>query len=150
MKFVKLTPEILKQKDDFYDKWFKECDCDDVLVLTSDDCSVITLQTILGITWHEAYNALSDRGRDMFMIMCRIEVITSVFEDFGYDYIDLTDAHMTVAQFADAHPKGRFAINCRDHIMPVIDGTLYDARNTGHLRALGYFEKRKTVLDREA
>ena len=99
------------------------------------DCTVRALCKALGIDWLSAYDLLVSKGRDMQRMPDSIETIKGVLSDFDFVYtglkIERGKRRPTVADFASAHPTGRYVLSVASHMVTVINGDWYDTWDCG-------------------
>jgi hypothetical protein len=48
---------------------------------------------------------------------------------------------VSVSQFAEEHPTGRYVLACQNHVVSVIDGDYYDSWDSGDEIVIYYFSK---------
>lgn len=91
--------------------------------LNVDDCSIRSLSTVLGISWADAYDMLSDSARDLGLMMSSVQAVEE-FLDLRYNRVPIYEN--TVGEFIKNNPKGKFLITMPNHITALVDGYNYD------------------------
>lgn len=91
--------------------------------LNVDDCSIRSLSTVLGISWANAYDMLSDSARDLGLMMSSVEAVEE-FLDTRFKRVFVYEK--TVGEFIKNHTRGKFLITMPGHITALVDGYNYD------------------------
>jgi hypothetical protein len=107
----------------------------------ANDCTVRALSKARGIPYDDAWELLHEFQR---------KTRTCQFNLFAFLHIDPVNsgykdevkvlAGMTIREFAKAHPKGRFVVRKKGHIVAIVDGDLFDTTDSGGLLVENAFE----------
>lgn len=87
------------------------------------DCTLRAISLLTNKSWGEVYDELSWLSSKDGYMFDNVE--------FVEDYLDNRfprECHYSkyVGEFANEHPKGKYAITMNGHITALIDGTIYD------------------------
>ncbi len=108
------------------------------------DCIVRALSVLMDITWEEAYVGLTAQGLIMRDMPISDLVWNGYLRKHGYHMTLLPDYCpdcYTVRKFCEDHPRGRYMLKLRDHVVAVIDGDYYDTWNSGEEIPIYYWSK---------
>ena len=108
------------------------------------DCAVRAISKACGTDWSDAYIALCADGLALRDMPNSNYVWGMHLKKFGFTehMIDnICPNCVTVSQFADQHPKGRFVLACQNHVVAVVNGTYFDTWDCGNEIVLYYYEK---------
>lgn len=108
------------------------------------DCTVRALANAISCLWLDAF--------DFLMVKARADY--SVPEDgpgfrkwlieggavWTHCKAEKGKKRITVLQFAETHPKGRYVVTIAGHETAVVDGVILDAWNCGEKCVVGYFD----------
>lgn len=72
-----------------------------------DDCSVRALSVAEGISWDEAYDKLSDSGRDLGLMMNSVEAVEEYLNE-RYDKVPHYSRY--VGEFIEEYPQGTYLV----------------------------------------
>lgn len=99
----------------------------------TDDCTVRALCAVLGVDWPEAYDILTDAGREMGLMPHKPAVMWAVLEMRGFQRETLPECPycITVEEFAREHPRGLYVLATSTHILCLIDGNWLDSWDSG-------------------
>ena len=93
------------------------------------DCAIRAIAKALDISWEEAYAKLAANGFAMGDVMNANHVIGSVLRQNGFVRGNLPESCpdcYTAEDFCRDNPKGLFVLGFGDHIVTVVNGTIYD------------------------
>lgn len=108
------------------------------------DCSVRAICKATGQSWKDAYIGLCAEGLVHKDMPSANYVWGMYLRKFGFEermISSVCPACVTVAQFAEKHPNGRFVLACQSHVVAVIDGDYYDAWDSGNEIVLYFYRK---------
>ena len=88
-----------------------------------DDCVIRAISTLTDRTWREVYTELSELAGRKGMMFDNVEFVEEYLDK---RYNRSCHYSKTVGEFAEEHPKGRFAVTMNGHITSVIDGIIID------------------------
>ena len=91
-----------------------------------DDCVLRSISLLTGRGWAETYDEMAYLSSKMGYMTENVE--------FVEDYLDdrfPRECHYakSVGEFAEEHPRGKYAVTMDNHITAIIDGTIYDTFN---------------------
>ena len=104
------------------------------------DCTVRALSKALRQSWEKTFVGLCLEGficRDMPSANA---TWGSYLRQHGY-HRELVPDDMTVAEFADLHPKGTYILALSGHVVCVVDNVLYDTWDSGNEIVLYFWQK---------
>ena len=108
------------------------------------DCAVRAICKALGTDWQDAYISLCAEGLYYKDMPSSNYVWGNYLKRFGFiEHIisSVCPKCITVSEFAEDHPEGRYVLVCQNHTLAVVDGTYYDAWDSGNEIVLYYYEK---------
>lgn len=108
------------------------------------DCVVRAISIAEGISWDEAFKALTDKAYDEKDMPSYNPTWANYLRDNGYILFGLPNTCprcYTVADFANDHPKGTFVLGTGSHAIAVIDGNYIDTWNSGSEVPMYFFKK---------
>ncbi len=114
--------------------------------LSTDDCTVRALSLALGMEWPEAYDLLSETGRDMGLMPTNPAVMWALLKMRGFTREALPDKCpdcYTVADFARDHPDGLYVVATGTHILCTIGGDWLDSWNSGDEVPMYYWHRKE-------
>ena len=94
------------------------------------DCGVTSLAIAGGVSYREAWEILSNLGREK---RCGVNEIMLEMAAKGLNFNSKRFSalgRVTLGQFIKIHSKGKFIAYTKNHAMAVVDGRLYDANMT--------------------
>lgn len=106
------------------------------------DCSVRAVSKATGKDWEEAYIGLCTEGFAENDMPSANNVWGRYLQKYGFEekpIICICPNCVTVAQFAEDHPKGRYVLACQNHVVAVVDGNYYDTWDSGDEVVLYYY-----------
>lgn len=122
------------------------------------DCVIRAISTILNKSWFEVHSDLCDLSRTMFDMPSSNRVWYRYLEMNGFSKYRIQNTCpncMTVENFCNCHPFGRYVLSTCDyisanqstlvlgsHVIPVISGNYIDWWDSGMDVPLLYFERR--------
>ena len=108
------------------------------------DCVVRGISKLMDISWDEAYIRLFVEGYIKKEIPIRNDVWIDFLLSEGYQIESVPNICpncITVEEFANDHPQGRYLIGTGSHVIAVVHGNFYDTFNSGKERVLYYLKK---------
>lgn len=104
------------------------------------DCTVRAMCRALGQDWEKAYIGLCLEGFILQDMPSSNAVWGRYLREHGY-WRELAPDDMTVAEFADLHPKGTYILALSGHVVCVVDNVLYDTWDSGNEIVLYFWQK---------
>lgn len=108
------------------------------------DCTVRALANSTGLSWVEAYDYMSERGRRDFCMPNDFTFMRGWLEEDGAKWTAVKAVkgkkRQTVLGFAETHPKGRYIIRIANHICACVNGVILDAWNPSEKAINGYVD----------
>lgn len=104
------------------------------------DCTVRALSKALGQDWYTTYLELCIEGGLMGDMPSANSTWGSYLRRRGYRR-ELAPEDMTVAEFADRHPRGTYILALSGHVVCIQDGTLYDSWDSKNEIVLYFWQK---------
>lgn len=94
------------------------------------DCAVRAVAKALDVDWETAYAKIAQNGYLMGDMPSSNSVWGAVLREHGFSRYaipnECPDCY-TVEDFADENPHGLYVVGTGQHVVTVIDGTLYDS-----------------------
>ena len=93
------------------------------------DCVVRAISVAEGISWDEAFKALTDKAYEEKDMPSYNPTWANYLRDHGYNLYGLPNTCprcYTVADFAYDHPEGTYVLGTGSHAIAVIDGNYID------------------------
>lgn len=110
------------------------------------DCAVRAICKAVGQYWKEAYIGLCSEGL-VFKDMPSANYVWGMYlRKYGFSehmISSICPNCVTVAQFAEEHPEGRYVLATQNHVVAVVNGDYYDTWDSGNEIVL-YFYKKET------
>lgn len=91
-----------------------------------NDCTVRAISLATHRSWNDTYKELSNEARKLGLMMDSIEFIEHYLDK---RYRRVCHSGLTVGEFIDKYPKGRYIISMPGHLSCVINGVNYDTFN---------------------
>lgn len=110
----------------------------------ADDCTVRAIATVLDKSWEEVYADLCLEGLKFYDMPSANHVWGSYLKKKGFKRHIIPDNFpqwYTVEDFARDNPKGRFILALHGHVVPVINGILYDTWDSSDGIPVYYWKK---------
>ena len=108
------------------------------------DCAVREMSKDLGKDWEDAYIGLCSEGL-MYGDMPSANYVWGMYlRKYGFEQkmiSSICPLCVSVSQFAEEHPIGRYVLACQNHVVSVIDGDYYDSWDSGDEIVIYYFSK---------
>lgn len=99
---------------------------------TTGDCSVRAVSCALDITWDAAYMKLVNEGYRICEMPSANATVGSLLRQNGFrKYSLIENENYTLRDFARQHAYGIYVVFTDGHVVTVIDGTYYDAWDSG-------------------
>lgn len=108
------------------------------------DCVVRAVSKAVGQDWADAYIGLCAEGIALRDMPSSNYVWGMYLKKFGFEehmIPSICPNCVTVSQFAEEHPKGRYVLGCQNHTVACIDGNYFDSWDSGSEIVLFYFKK---------
>ena len=108
------------------------------------DCSVRAIAKALGRDWDDAYIALCSEGLFYHDMPSSNYVWGMYLKRFGFEQRMVSSTCprcVTVSEFADEHPNGRYVLATQGHVVTVVDGDYYDSWDSGNEIVLYFWRK---------
>lgn len=102
--------------------------------LQTGDCVIRALSKLLNKTWDQVYVDLSLQGFGMSRMMSDNSVHQSYLRQYGYHIRPIPNSCpdcITVKEFSNMFPKGRYILATGDHVVALIDGDYFDSFDSG-------------------
>lgn len=109
-----------------------------------DDCVVRTISKLFDISWDDAYWDVVRVGGIIHNMPSANEIWGEYLRMRGFTRHALpTDCPYcyTISMFAEEHPIGKYALATGSHVVALVDGTYYDAGDSGD-EVVAYYWKR--------
>lgn len=108
------------------------------------DCVIRALANSISCSWIDAFDYLVTKGRRDFNVPTDGPGFRRWIVEDGAIWTHCPaikgKSRMTVEQFAETHPTGRYVISVASHETACVDGVILDAWNCGHKCVVGYFD----------
>lgn len=102
--------------------------------LNIHDCVIRAISLITGVDWHDVFLRLSMIAYDLGMMPDSDKVWQTYLLSNGFIKYkvskDCPDC-ITVREFSEMYPNGRYIVASNGHMVAVIDGHYYDTFDTG-------------------
>lgn len=108
------------------------------------DCAVRAVSKATEQSWTDAYIGLCAEGLAFKDMPSSNYVWGMYLKKFGFEehmIPSICPNCVTVSQFAEEHPKGRYVLGCQNHTVACIDGNYFDSWDSGSEIVLFYFKK---------
>lgn len=108
------------------------------------DCAVRAISKAIGTDWADAYIGLCAEGLSLRDMPNSNYVWGMYLKKFGFTEHMISSVCpdcVTVGQFAKDHPKGRYVIATQNHVVAVVNGTIFDTWDSSNEIALFYYKK---------
>lgn len=110
--------------------------------LNIGDCVIRAISIVTGFSRHKVYAGLCLAGYDCTIWGNSNSVWADYLKGLGFKRYMVT-GRMTVAEFADRHPHGRYIIGTGSHAVAVVDGDIIDSWDSSQEIPLYYFVKER-------
>ena len=110
----------------------------------ADDCTVRAIAKVLGERWEDVYADLCLEGLRFYDMPSANHVWGSYLKKRGFRRRIIPDSCpqcYTVADFALDHPHGSYILALSGHVVPVIEGDVYDTWDSTSRIPIYYWEK---------
>lgn len=108
------------------------------------DCAVRAVAKAIGQDWKDAYIGLCSEGL-VFKDMPSANYVWGMYlKKYGFEehmISSICPQCVTVAEFAEQHPKGRYVLSTQNHVVAVIDGDYFDTWDSGNEIVLYFYKK---------
>lgn len=106
------------------------------------DCTVRAISKLLDLTWREAYLCLAIYGYVYGDMPNGDDLWGKFLRDRGYRRHIITDEGYTVEDFCRDHPKGKYLLALKNHVIAIENGQYFDTSDFGDEKPIYYFSKR--------
>lgn len=107
------------------------------------DCTVRAISKLLDLTWREAYLFLAIYGYVYGDMPNGDDLWGKFLRDRGYRRHIITDEGYTVEDFCKDHPKGKYLLALKNHVIAIENGQYFDTSDFGDEKPIYYFSKRR-------
>lgn len=107
------------------------------------DCVIRAISKLMNQDWEKTYIELCLQGLKMCDMPSSNPVWGSYLLEHGYKQVPTNP--VTVAEFCDRHPQGKYLLATGSHVVTIEDGNYYDAWNSGNEIIMYYFEKEEDI-----
>jgi len=104
------------------------------------DCVIRAISIVTGYSRHKVYAGLCLQGFPCTIWGNSNAVWADYLKELGFQRYTVT-GRVTVAEFADHHPYGRYIIGTGNHAVAVVDGNIIDSWDSGQEIVQYYFTK---------
>lgn len=108
------------------------------------DCAIRALANAISCSWVEAFDYLTAKARRDFNVPNDGPGFRRWLVEGGAEWTHCPAVkgkkRMTVKQFAEAHPTGRYVITVANHETACVDGIILDAWNCGECSVVGFLD----------
>ena len=108
------------------------------------DCAIRALANAISCSWVESFDYLTAKARRDFNVPNDGPGFRRWLIEGGAVWTHCPAVtgkkRMTVKQFAETHPSGRYVITVASHETACVDGVILDAWNCGEKCVVGYFD----------
>lgn len=108
------------------------------------DCAVRAVAKAIGQDWKDAYIGLCSEGL-VFKDMPSANYVWGLYlKKFGFEehmISSICPACVTVSQFANDHPNGRYVLATQNHVVAVVNGDYFDTWDSGNEIVLYFYKK---------
>ena len=109
------------------------------------DCSIRAISKALDTDWETAYAMAAMTGFSMNDMPSSNSVIGSVLRQHGFKRYAVPDECpdcYTIEDFADENPQGLYVVGTGNHVVCIVDGTVYDSWNSLQERPQFYWHRK--------
>ena len=100
------------------------------------DCVIRAICNVLHLSWYEVFDQLSALARTECSVTCDDKLWGRFFYQMGFVPFTVPKDFprcITVKEFCDLFPHGRYVIGTGTHAVAVIDGDYYDSWDSGNV-----------------
>lgn len=108
------------------------------------DCTIRALSKALDEEWETVYVETACEGLKMYDMPSANHVWGNVLRSHGYEQRavpSICPDCITVKEFAQKHPKGKYVLSCQSHVVTLIDADYFDTWDSGEEVVLFYWQK---------
>ena len=109
------------------------------------DCVIRALSVLLNQSWDKTYTDLALLGYSKGLMPSTNAVHLAYLEQYGFRMFALPshcyDKCITVKEFSEMHPIGRYLLATGDHVVALIDGDYYDSFDSSNEYVNYYFKE---------
>ena len=109
-----------------------------------DDFTVRAVSKVLEKDWEESYLGLCAEGLIYSDVPTSSYVMGMLLRKYGFiqeNVGSICPQCISVSQFSEEYPDGKYVLVCKDRIIPCINGDYFDYYDSGEETVLYYFEK---------
>lgn len=106
------------------------------------DCTVRAIAKLMDLTWRETFLCLAIYGYIYGDMPNGDDLWGKFLRDRGYRRYIITDEGYTVEDFCLDHPRGKYLLALKNHVIAVENGTYYDTFDHGEEEPIYYWKKR--------
>lgn len=114
------------------------------MIWKTGDCCVRALANAIGCSWLDAFDYLTAKARrDYAVVNDGVFFRNWLIEDgaiWHHCKAEKGKKRMTVLEFAEQHPVGRYVLKVANHECGCVDGVVLDAWNPGAMAVVGYLD----------
>lgn len=109
--------------------------------IKTGDCTVRAISKLLDKEWDEVYIGLCIQG----FLMCSMPSTNSVWGTYlrNHNCERISIDPITVIEFCEQHPKGKYLLATGTHVVTVENGDYYDIWDSGDELIIYYFKEEK-------
>lgn len=108
------------------------------------DCAIRALANAISCSWVESFDYLTAKARRDFNVCNDFAGFRKWIVEGGAVWTPCKavkgKSRMTVCEFAETHPNGRYVIQVASHFTACVDGVILDAWNCGEKCVVGYYD----------
>lgn len=108
------------------------------------DCSIRALANAISCSWVESFDYLTVKARRDFNVCNDFCGFRKWVVEGGAVWKPCKavkgESRMTVREFAEKHPNGRYVVQIASHFTACVDGVILDAWNCGAKCVVGYYD----------
>ena len=103
------------------------------------DCVIRAISKVMDISWYKAFKELCNLG----MMLCDLPNSNYVWSNYlrRNGFVRHTIDNCTVREFSDEYPYGTYVLSTGSHLAACIDGTYFDAWDSGQEIIESYWRK---------
>ena len=114
------------------------------MVWDRSDCTVRALANSISCLWVDAFDYLVAKARRDYNVPNDgpgfLQWLIEGGAEWNHCKAVKGKKRMTVLQFAESHPKGRYVVTIANHETACVDGVVLDSFNCGSSAVVGYFD----------
>ena len=98
--------------------------------ISTSDCTVRAVCAVTGLDWRTAHRILCELSGELGEMPDRNRSWWAFLRAIGFTQFRLIDTCpdcYTVEDFADEHPHGVYVVGTGNHVVTIVDGTVFDS-----------------------